>query len=87
MRTIPLGLALVLLALPGCGEGTDDPATRTQTALREIFLLAANADPERLAPRIVYRGDDPRRRWADVCNAAEPEERAHVRRMGARVTA
>ena len=90
MRTraaLALGLLFAALACAGCGQDEPSPAARTRAALGEIFLLAAFADPDRLAPRIVYRGPDAPRRWKDVCDASDPDERAHVRRLGARVTA
>lgn len=82
-----VGLLFAGLLLPGCARDDPDPSARTRVALGEIFHLAAFANPDSLAPRLIYRGDDPRRQWVDVCNASNRSERAYVDRLGARITA
>lgn len=83
-RTVGVLFATLLAA--SCGEPDVDPKVRTREALGDIFLLAVLADPERLGSRLVYTGDDPTRRWIDVCDVSRRDERTYVERMGARIT-
>ncbi|MDA1195768.1 MAG: hypothetical protein O2894_11360, partial [Planctomycetota bacterium] len=88
-RLLPLLAALALLA--GCGDPTPGPAAppdqrdRTRAAILEIIELARADNGPGLAARVVYRGDDPARRWKSVCNYADPEEKRYVDSTAARI--
>lgn len=84
---LPIVLALAAAWAGACAGPAGTPAERTRAALGEIFLLASFGDADRLAPRIVYRGEDPSRRWSDVCDPTDRSERTYVDRMGARIVA
>ena len=88
MPRLPFHLLLPLALLAtGCGGAEQTPKERTRAALGEIFLLASLADAERLAPYVVYGGDDPARVWSDTADVSNRDERIHVDRLAARITA
>ena len=91
-----LVLLAVLLALVGsCAaesifSGRPRAEKRDQQVkrgLKELFGLCQARDLRKAAAYCVYRGSDERRRWRDVYNPAEKDERAEVTQICARIRA
>ena len=54
------------------------PEERTRVRLTAFFDVVRAQVPSAAAPFIVYRGDDPARRWKDVSNYAAEDEKKRV---------
>jgi hypothetical protein len=84
----PLALACLLL-LAACGDdsgrsgraATPDattPEAKTRAAIEAVLAAVKANDAPALAARIVYRGSDHARRWNDLVDYANEEDKARV---------
>jgi hypothetical protein len=88
MTLRPLALACLLL-LAACGDGSEKPGpapaadattpeARTREAIEAVLAAVKAKDAPALAKRVVYRGSDAARRWKDLVDYSNEEDKARV---------
>ncbi|WP_271782972.1 hypothetical protein [Aquimarina algiphila] len=79
-------IILLVLILPIKSHGQDTYKQETvKKTLLTIFELCEQNKCDQLAPYIVYRGKDSKRKWKDTCNSKNKEELERVQNICHRI--
>lgn len=82
MRYFILLLTLSFFSCTASKSTGNSTEAKVKKQLEKIIALVKKDDYIKLAPMIVYRGDDKVRKWKDVCKPLVAEELRYVERIG-----
>lgn len=84
IKTSVIILLILMLSIRSSAQDTDKQETVKKTLLT-IFKLCQQNKCDELAPYIVYRGNDNKRKWKDTYSSKNSEELERVQNMCHRI--
>lgn len=82
MKRFMFVMVVAVLAFSACGKGEVKPTVskeeQVKMSLEKIFKYTKDANHEKLAEYILYRGKDETRNWKDIADYNDPFEKQQV---------